>query len=125
MPVARGRRAAKRSAITMSKGKVLVVDDEGEVQQVLSHFLEIQGYEVTQAGDGLEALAAVERDRPDVVLLDVAMPGLDGVETHKRLVARHPGLPVIMATANADIPTTTRLLATGAADYVPKPFDLA
>jgi CheY-like chemotaxis protein len=124
MPVAPRRRIATRPAISMSKGKILVVDDEGEVQQLLSDFLEDLGYEVIRAADGLDALAAAERERPDLVLLDVAMPGLDGIETLKRLVVRHPGLPVIMATANADVATTSRLLAIGAADYVPKPFDL-
>ncbi len=108
----------------MTRGKVLVVDDDDEVQEVLARFLADAGYEVIQAEDGHAALDAVERERPDLVLLDIALPGLDGVETLRRLIIRHPDLRVIMVTANAEIPMTTRLVAMGAVDYVPKPFDL-
>ena len=103
---------------------MLVVDDETEVRLVLREFLAGRGYEVTVVESGAEAIAAVEKEKPDVVLLDVAMPGMDGVETLKRIVARHPTLPVIMVTANADIVVTSQLLALGASDYIPKPFDL-
>lgn len=108
----------------MSSGRVLVVDDETEVRLVLREFLTGRGYEVTVAESGVEAIAALEKERPDVVLLDVSMPEMDGVETLKRIVALHATLPVIMVTANADIAVTSRLLALGAADYIPKPFDL-
>jgi CheY-like chemotaxis protein len=108
----------------MSAGKVLVVDDEPEVRQVLHEFLVSRGYDVNVASDGHEALDLLQSIKPDLVLLDVAMPGLDGVETLKRIVALDPSLPVIMVTANADIGVTSKLLAIGAVDYVPKPFDL-
>jgi len=108
----------------MSPGKVLVVDDEPEVRQVLLEFLSSRGYDVSVASGGAEAVALVESTRPDLVLLDVAMPGMDGVETLKRIVAIDPELAVIMVTANADIGVTSKLLALGAVDYVPKPFDL-
>ena len=105
-------------------GKVLVVDDEDEVRQVLHEFLEGRGYEVHAAESGAAALAVLEDFSPDVVLLDVSMPEMDGVEVLKRIVGVRPTLPVIMVTANADIGVTSRLLALGAADYIPKPFDL-
>jgi CheY-like chemotaxis protein len=108
----------------MRLGKVLVVDDELEVRQVLREFLSSRGYDVTTASGGAEALAIVETIKPDLVLLDVAMPDMDGVETLKRIVAIEPALAVIMVTANSDIGTTSKLLALGAVDYVPKPFDL-
>ena len=108
----------------MSQGKVLVVDDELEVRQVLQEFLSSRGYDVTTASGGAEAVAMVETVKPDLVLLDVAMPDMDGVETLKRIVAIEPALAVIMVTANADIGTTSKLLGLGAVDYVPKPFDL-
>ena len=108
----------------MNAGKVLVVDDEPEVRQVLLEFLVSRGYDVSVAAGGAEAIAQVESIEPDLVLLDVAMPGMDGVETFKRLVAIEPDLAVIMVTANADIGVTSKLLALGAVDYVPKPFDL-
>jgi CheY-like chemotaxis protein len=108
----------------MRPGKVLVVDDEPEVRLVLFEFLSSRGYDVTAASGGAEAVALVETIKPDLVLLDVAMPDMDGVETLKRIVAIEPALAVIMVTANADIGITSKLLALGAVDYVPKPFDL-
>ena len=108
----------------MRLGKVLVVNDELEVRQVLHEFLSSRGYDVTTACGGAEAVVIVGTIKPDLVLLDVAMPDMDGVETLKRIVAIEPALAVIMVTANADIGVTSKLLALGAVDYVPKPFDL-
>jgi len=108
----------------MRAGRVLVVDDEQDVRLVLGDFLASRGYDVTQAQSGAEALTLLERIQPDVVLLDVSMPGMDGMETLRRIVAAHPSLPVIMVTANVDVEVTSKALEMGAADYVPKPFDL-
>jgi CheY-like chemotaxis protein len=108
----------------MSAGKILVVDDEPEVRLVLTEFLESRGFEVAAAASGAQALAMVDEVKPHVVLLDVTMPEMDGLETLKRLAALKPGLPIIMVTANADVDITSKLLAMGAADYIPKPFDL-
>ena len=108
----------------MSPGKVLVVDDEPEVQHFLRDFLSLRGYEVVLAATGLDALTALEGEKPDLVLLDVAMPVMDGLETLNRIVAIDPVVRVIMITANADISLTSKLLALGAVDYIPKPFDL-
>ena len=108
----------------MNLGKVLIVDDEPEVGQVLREFLSSRGYETTIARNGSDALSALERDPHDLVLLDVAMPGMDGLEVLSRIVDLYPAVPVIMVTANADISVTSKLLAMGAVDYVPKPFDL-
>ena len=103
----------------MRLGKVLVVDDELEVRQVLHEFLSSRGYEVSTASGGAEAVAIVGAIKPDLVLLDMCLPDVDGIE-----VAIEPALAVIMVTANADIGTTSKLLALGAVDYVPKPVDL-
>ena len=108
----------------MSSERILVVDDDLEVRLVLREFLSGRGYEVTVAESGLRALDLLDDVDPQVVLLDVTMPQMDGVETLRRLLEARPALPVIMVTANADIGTTSRLLALGAADYIPKPFDL-
>jgi CheY-like chemotaxis protein len=108
----------------MRPGKVLVVDDDPEVRLVLVEFLSNRGYDVTAASGGAEAVAIIETTKPDLVLLDVAMPDMDGLETLKRIVAIEPALAVIMVTANADIGMTSKLLGLGAVDYVPKPFDL-
>ncbi len=108
----------------MRPGKILVVDDDPEVRMVTCDFLSSKGYEVVVAEGGREALRLLDASPPDVVLLDVAMPDMDGMETLKRIVATHPAMPVIMVTANADIEITSKVLQLGAADYVPKPFDL-
>jgi DNA-binding response OmpR family regulator len=108
----------------MSPGKILVVDDDLEVRMATRDFLSSKGYEVVVAEGGREALRLLDASPPDVVLLDVAMPDMDGMETLKRIVAAHPAIPVIMVTANADIEITSKVLQLGAADYVPKPFDL-
>ena len=100
------------------------MDDDAVVRLTTRDFLSSQGYSATVAAGGREALAMLETVNPDVVLLDVAMPDMDGLETLRRLVAARPSLPVIMITANADIEITSKVLQMGAADYVPKPFDL-
>jgi DNA-binding response OmpR family regulator len=108
----------------MPPKKILVVDDEPEVRQLMEHFLTDRGYEVRIAENGRLALAALDTFMADVVLLDMHMPEMDGLETLKRLAVRSPSLPVIMVTVNEDVETTTHLLQMGAADYVPKPFNL-
>jgi DNA-binding response OmpR family regulator len=108
----------------MTAKKILVVDDEPEVRTFMEHLLTTRGYEVRVAENGRQGLAALDTFTPDVVLLDMHMPELDGVETLKQLAARAPALPVIMVTVNDDVETTARLLQLGAADYVPKPFNL-
>lgn len=108
----------------MPPKKILVVDDEPEVRQLMEHFLTGKGFEVRVAENGRKGLATLETFTPDVVLLDMHMPELDGVGTLHELTRRWPALPVIMVTVNEDVETTSRLLQLGAADYVPKPFDL-
>ena len=108
----------------MTLGKVMVVDDEPDVRQLLGDFLGSRGYEVFLAADGLAAVSQLDVYKPDLVLLDVAMPGMDGVETLRQISMIAPATRVIMVTANTDISLTSRLLALGAVDYIPKPFDL-
>ena len=108
----------------MPPKKILVVDDEPEVRKLMEHFLTEKGFEVRAAENGRLGLAALETFTPDLVLLDMHMPELDGAGTLRELARRWPSLPVIMVTVNEDVETTSRLLQLGAADYVPKPFDL-
>jgi len=104
-------------------GRILIVDDEEPVLDVLSEYFAGQGYAVQTAASGAAALAAVGRERPDLVLLDVRMPDMDGVEVLRRLRAVDGDLAVIMVTANEDLGLARETLKIGAFDYVAKPFD--
>jgi adenylate cyclase len=106
--------------------RILVVDDTPANVRLLQAVLHPRGYEVLTAGSGPEALEAVTRDSPDLVLLDVVMPGMDGYEVCRRLRATHPGaaLPVVMITASGNEQKLEALEA-GADDFIAKPFDQA
>jgi two-component system response regulator (stage 0 sporulation protein F) len=104
-------------------GRILIVDDEQSVREVLSEYFIEQGYSVESASGGEEALALVRRSTPDLVLLDVRMPGIDGVETLRRIRDAAPDISVIMVTANEDVALARETLKLGALDYVAKPFD--
>ncbi len=105
--------------------KVLVVDDELEIRDLLSTFLTEEGYEVIVASNGEEAIELAKRENPQVILLDIMMPGIDGIETCKRLKAEEKTrfIPVIMATVLWD--TYAEAIDVGAEDFVTKPFHLA
>lgn len=109
--------------MTSAFGRLLLVDDEPAVLDVLCDYFVSQGHEVETATNGREALAAFSRSRPDLVLLDVRMPEMDGVEVLKELRARAATVPVIMVTANEDVALARLTLKLGAFDYVSKPFD--
>ncbi len=104
--------------------KILVVDDEWEIRDMLSRFLTEEGYEVIAASNGEEALEFAEKENPQVILLDIVMPGLDGIETCKRLKAEGKTrfIPIIIATALWD--TYAEAIEAGAEDFVTKPFNL-
>jgi len=101
---------------------VLVVDDDPTVSDVVRRYLEQDGSRVRLAADGLTALAAVDEERPDLVVLDLMMPGLDGLEVCRRLRDRMPDLPVVMLTALGEESDRVLGLEVGADDYVTKPF---
>ncbi len=105
----------------MSGSRVLVVDDEPKIRTVLRGYLEADGFQVREAADGEAALASVAADPPDLVILDVMLPGLDGIEVLRRLRAGSD-VYVIMVTARAEEVDKLIGLAVGADDYVTKPF---
>jgi two-component system, OmpR family, response regulator ResD len=112
----------------VQRPSILVVDDNHDNTDIIRHYLEVRGYPITVAHDGEEALAAFEAVRPQLVLLDVMMPGRDGWEVC-RLMKQHPalgkGVRIIMVTALDEWDDKRQALQTGADDYVSKPFDLA
>jgi CheY-like chemotaxis protein len=108
----------------MTQNTILVVDDDLVVRNLVREVLTHLGYHVWLAQNGVEALDLLERQRPDLVLLDVAMPQMDGIETLRRLRDHCPEVPVVMLTAYGDMETASLALRQGAADYVPKPFNV-
>jgi two-component system response regulator MprA len=104
--------------------RVLVVDDEPAVRESISRSLRFEGYQVELAKDGFDALDAVRNRRPDVVILDVMMPGLDGLETCRRLRGSGDRVPVLMLTARRTVGDRVAGLDAGADDYLVKPFAL-
>ncbi|GIE80710.1 DNA-binding response regulator [Actinoplanes philippinensis] len=102
--------------------RVLVVDDDATVSDVVRRYLEQAGCEVHLAADGADGLAAIAAHRPDLVVLDLMMPGIDGLEVCRRIRRQLPGLPVIMLTALGEEADRVLGLEVGADDYVTKPF---
>jgi DNA-binding NtrC family response regulator len=103
---------------------VLVVDDEEPVRRVLASKLKREGYDCATAADGREALDKVISEHFDLVLLDIKMPGISGMEALPRIVAESPGTCVVMSTAVVDAQMALEALNLGACDYITKPFDL-
>lgn len=105
--------------------RVLVVEDDAAVRRMLERSLGADGFDVTGAADGGQALAAAEGAAPDLVVLDVAMPGMDGFEVCRRLRAKGLTGGVLMLTARDSVSDRVRGLESGADDYVVKPFAIA
>jgi two-component system response regulator MprA len=112
------------SAPQPSKHRVLVVDDDKAVRESLRRSLEFNGYDVHLAGDGAEALAGIGAVAPDVVVMDVMMPRLDGLETTRALRSAGNDVPIIVLTARDAVGDRVEGLDAGADDYLTKPFAL-
>jgi two-component system response regulator MprA len=106
----------------MPEAAILVVDDDAPIRRMLDRTLSAEGYVVETAADGGEALAAVERSAPDLVVLDVGMPGVDGLAVSRRLRAKGLAVPVLLLTARDSVPDRVAGLDAGADDYLVKPF---
>ncbi|MFT4083792.1 MAG: response regulator transcription factor [Nocardioides sp.] len=106
------------------KPRILVVDDDKAVRESLRRSLEFNGYEVTLAGDGAEALAGIATHAPDLVVMDVMMPRLDGIETTRALRNAGNDVPIIVLTARDAVGDRVEGLDAGADDYLTKPFAL-
>jgi DNA-binding response OmpR family regulator len=105
-----------------SRGRIMLVDDEPQFRDMLQEYLTGEGFEVLEAGSGEDALPQVPTGRPDVVLLDLMMNGIGGLETLRRIKVSRPETCVIMVTAVDDLDAARSALSAGASDYVTKPF---
>ena len=103
---------------------VLIIDDEASFVRSLSFALRNENMRVSMAHTGEEGIAEAERERPDVILLDLRLPGMDGMATLAALLERYPDLPVIMISAHGDTRAAVQAVKSGAADYLTKPFEL-
>ncbi len=105
------------------KSKILVVDDEPSVTEVLTEFFTSKGYEVISASGGIEGLSKAEKHRPDVILLDVRMPDMDGITVLRRIREVNPWVGILMMSGNTDTEAAKETLQLGAFDYILKPAD--
>jgi len=104
--------------------RLLVVDDEANIRAGLRDLLSLKGYHVEEAGSGYEALALLENTTYDLMVLDMRMPGMDGVEVMRRARNMQPDLPIIVLTAHASLESAIAAVKLGAADYLLKPFEV-
>ena len=104
--------------------KILIVDDETPIRRTLRDILEFEGYDVEEASDGLECIAKVQREKFDVIITDIKMPKMDGIEALERLQILTPETPVIMVSGHGTIDTAVEAVKKGAFDFISKPPDL-
>ncbi|MGM0452870.1 MAG: sigma-54-dependent transcriptional regulator [Thermodesulfobacteriota bacterium] len=103
---------------------ILIVDDSDSILKSLSGILMDEGFETMTATNGYEALQHIEEDPPDLVLLDIWMPGIDGLETLKEIKQQYPGMQVVMITGHGNIETAVNATKTGAYDFIEKPLNI-
>jgi len=108
----------------MAEAKVLLVDDEVEFSALLAERMETRGLKVTTASSGVNALALLEHESYDAIILDMVMPQMDGMETLRRMLEQNPQLQIIMLTGHADLQKGIEAIKKGAVDYLEKPADL-
>ncbi len=106
----------------MSKGRILVIDDESIVRKSCSRTLSPEGYEVKVSQSGVEALKMLEEESFDLVLTDLKMPDIDGIEVLKKIKERWPQTEVIIITGYQTVDTAVKSIKLGAFDYIEKPF---
>ncbi|MFQ5672413.1 MAG: UDP-3-O-acyl-N-acetylglucosamine deacetylase [Nitrospinales bacterium] len=108
----------------MQKERILIVDDEKNIVSSLEGILSDEGYDVTSAEDGLDALEIVQSDPPNLVLLDIWIPGMDGIEVLRTIKAYNPETDVLIMSGHASIDTAVKATKLGASDFIEKPFSL-
>ena len=104
--------------------KILIIDDEPEICKMVTEFLFDAGYSASYALNGPDGLAMIKKDSPSLVLLDIGMPGMDGIEVMRLIHEQFPALPVVILTGNRDAETVKKMAELGAAEYLTKPIHL-
>lgn len=106
------------------KGKILIVDDQFGIRVLLQELFQKEGYQTFQAADGKKALEIVTHQNPDIVLLDIKIPGMDGIEILKQIKAKDVNCRVLIMTAYGELDLIQEALDLGAIAYIAKPFDI-
>src|SRR4029434_7802597 len=104
------------------KARILVIDDEAEIRRSVGMILRYDDYEVLEASSGPEGIAMAERESPDLVFLDIKMPGMDGLEVLQRLRAANENLPVVIISGHGTVSTAVEATKAGAFDFIEKPL---
>ncbi len=107
----------------MSKPRILVIDDEQAIRDSMRMILEYEGYEFLHAGSAQEGMALIEREGPDLVFLDIKMPGIDGLEALGRIKVSHEALPVVIVSGHGTVSTAVEATRKGAFDFIEKPLE--
>src|ERR1051326_1787886 len=104
--------------------KILVIDDEKSIRKTLREILEYENFKVDEAGDGAEGAAMAEKENYDIILCDIKMPKVDGMETLDRILKAKPDVPIVMISGHGTIETAVEAVKKGAFDFIAKPLDL-
>jgi len=108
----------------VARGKILVIDDDSSIRRVIQKHLTEKGFDVTTAGDGEEGLEMFASEKPEIVILDIRLPGRSGLDVLKEIRSENTDTAVVMITAHEDMETTIEAMQKGAFDYLPKPLDI-
>ena len=103
--------------------KILIIDDEPEICKMVTEFLFDAGYSASYALNGPDGLAKIKKDSPSLVLLDIGMPGMDGLEVMRLIHEQFPALPVVVLTGHRDTETVKKMIELGASEYLTKPIN--
>ena len=103
---------------------IFVIDDDNIISANLKDFLELEGHEITTFSNGEDALSRLSHDTPDIMLVDLRLPGIDGLELLEKVKDRSQNIEVVIITGHADVPSAVKAIKLGARDYIKKPFDL-
>lgn len=104
--------------------KILIVDDEPEICKMVVTFLNDAGYSASYALNGPGGLDKIEKELPSLVLLDIGLPGMDGIEVMQKIHQKYPALPVIILSGHKDVETVKKMIHYGASEYLTKPINL-